>query len=52
LGNYVKTQQSTMEYTKMYGALIIMAVLFSGLITLLFKARDWMLNWQKGVIKW
>jgi NitT/TauT family transport system permease protein len=52
LGNYVKTQQNAMEYTKMYGALLIMAVLFSGLITLLFKARDWILNWQKGVIKW
>jgi NitT/TauT family transport system permease protein len=52
LGWYVKLQQGYMEYAKMYGALMVMAVLFSGLMTLLFKTRDWMLNWQKGVIKW
>ena len=32
--------------------LILMAVLFSGLMTLLFKTRDWMLKWQIGIIKW
>ena len=29
-----------------------MAVFFSGLMTLLFKVRDRVLVWQKGVIKW
>jgi hypothetical protein len=29
-----------------------MAVLFSALMTLLFKARDWVLKWQIGLIKW
>jgi hypothetical protein len=29
-----------------------MAVFFSGLLTLLFKLRDWLLVWQQGVIKW
>ncbi|MSQ93220.1 MAG: ABC transporter permease subunit [Gemmataceae bacterium] len=52
LGNYIKAQQSSMEYTKMYGAWLVTAVLFSGLITCLFRTRDWVLNWQKGVIKW
>jgi NitT/TauT family transport system permease protein len=36
----------------MYGALILMALLFSGVITLLFLARDRVLSWQKGIVKW
>lgn len=52
LGYYVKWQQGYAEYGKVYGALVIMAVFFSGLLTLLFRLRDWVLVWQKGVIKW
>ena len=52
LGYYLKNQQGSMAYANMYGALIIMAAFFSGLMTLLFKLRDWMLQWQQGVIKW
>lgn len=52
LGFYVKWQQGYAEYAKVYGALVIMAVFFSGLMTLLFKIRDWVLVWQKGVIRW
>ena len=33
-------------------ALIIMAAFFSTIMTLLFKARDRVLAWQKGVIRW
>ena len=33
-------------------SLLIMAVFFSGIMTLLFKLRDRVLVWQKGVIKW
>ena len=36
----------------MYAALILMALLFSGVITLLFAVRDRVLSWQKGVVKW
>jgi NitT/TauT family transport system permease protein len=36
----------------MYAALILMALLFSGVITLLFTVRDRVLSWQKGVVKW
>jgi NitT/TauT family transport system permease protein len=32
--------------------LVVMAVFFSTIITLLFKLRDRVLVWQKGVIKW
>lgn len=52
LGWYLRWQQGYMEYGKVYGTLIISAVFFSTLMTLLFKLRDWMLKWQKGVIKW
>jgi NitT/TauT family transport system permease protein len=52
LGYYVKWQQGYAEYGRVFGALIIMGVFFSGLLTLLFKLRDWILVWQKGVIQW
>ena len=29
-----------------------MAVFFSSIMTLLFKGRDWILVWQKGLIRW
>ena len=40
------------RYGKVYGALIIMAAFFSTIMTILFKVRDRVLVWQKGVIKW
>jgi NitT/TauT family transport system permease protein len=52
LGWYLKWQQGYVEYAKVYAALAIMAVFFSGLMTILFKARDRVLSWQKGVIRW
>ena len=52
LGWYLKWQQGYMEYAKVYAALIVTAVFFSTLMTLLFKVRDRVLAWQKGVIKW
>jgi NitT/TauT family transport system permease protein len=52
LGWYIKWQQGYMEFAKVYGVLLIMAVFFSGIMTLLFKVRDWTLAWQKGVIRW
>lgn len=52
LGWYVKWQQGYVEYAKVYGALIIMALFFSGLMSLLFKLRDRVLGWQQGLIRW
>ncbi|HWB11167.1 MAG TPA: ABC transporter permease subunit [Pirellulales bacterium] len=52
LGWYLKWQQGYAEYDKVYAALVIMAVFFSGLMSLLFKLRDWVLGWQKGLIRW
>jgi NitT/TauT family transport system permease protein len=52
LGYYVRWRQAYCEYDKVYAALIVMAVFFSAVMTLLFKVRDRILVWQKGVIKW
>jgi NitT/TauT family transport system permease protein len=52
LGWYLNWRQGNMEYDKVYASVIIMAIFFSGLLTLLFKLRDLVLKWQKGVLKW
>jgi NitT/TauT family transport system permease protein len=52
LGWYLQWAQGWAEYNKVFAALAIMSVFFSTIITLLFKIRDRVLAWQKGVIKW
>lgn len=52
LGWYLTWAQGWASYSNMYAALILMAVLCSGLITLLFVLRDRVLSWQKGTVKW
>lgn len=52
LGWYITFAQGWAAYPKVYAALVIMAVLFSGLISLLFRIRDRALSWQKGLIRW
>jgi len=52
LGWYIGWAQGWAEYGKVFAALVIMAVFFSTIMTALFKVRDRVLGWQKGVIKW
>jgi NitT/TauT family transport system permease protein len=52
LGWYLQWAQGWAAYANMYAALLIMAVLCSGLITLLFRLRDRLLSWQKGLVRW
>ncbi|MEA3211020.1 MAG: sulfonate transport system permease protein [Chthoniobacter sp.] len=52
LGWYVTWAQGWAEYGKVYAALVVMAAFFSTIMTVLFKVRDRVLVWQKGVIKW
>ncbi len=52
LGWYLTWQQGYVEYAKVYASILIMALFFSTLMTLLFAVRDRVLRWQKGVIKW
>ncbi len=52
LGWYINWAQGWAEYSKVYAALFVMAVMFSGIITLLFKFKDRVLVWQRGLIRW
>jgi NitT/TauT family transport system permease protein len=52
LGWYLQWAQGWAAYANMYAALLVMSLLCSGAITLLFKVRDRVLVWQKGVVKW
>jgi NitT/TauT family transport system permease protein len=49
---YADEARSGMEYSKIYASLFITAIFFSIIMTLLFKVRDRVLVWQKGVLKW
>lgn len=52
LGWYLQWAQGWAAYANMYAALFFMAAMCSGLITLLFRVRDRVLTWQKGVVRW
>lgn len=52
LGWYLQWAQGWAAYSNMYAALIVMALLCSGLISLLFFTRARVLSWQKGAVQW
>ena len=52
IGFYLQWAQGWAAYSNMYAALLLMALLCSGLITLLFLVRNRVLRWQKGTVKW
>jgi NitT/TauT family transport system permease protein len=52
LGWYLQWAQGWAAYANMYGALLVMALMCSTLITLLFRVRDHLLAWQKGLVQW
>lgn len=52
IGWYVNWQKEMMVYSHVYAGLVVIAVLFYLIITIMFKFRDRVLVWQKGVIKW
>lgn len=52
IGWYINWQKSVMQYDGVYAGLIVIAVLCSLILTLLFKVRDKIMVWQKGVIRW
>jgi NitT/TauT family transport system permease protein len=52
LGWYLQWAQGWAAYGNMWAGLILMAILCSGLISLLFRARDHLLSWQKGLLRW
>jgi NitT/TauT family transport system permease protein len=52
LGWYMQWAQGWAAYANMYSALLVMALMCSALITLLFRVRDRLLSWQKGLVRW
>ncbi len=52
LGWYMQWAQGWAAYANMYAALMVMALMCSALITLLFRLRDRLLSWQKGLVRW
>ncbi len=52
LGWYLQWAQGWAAYANMYSALLVMALMCTGLITLLFRLRDRLLSWQKGLVQW
>ena len=52
LGWYLQWAQGWAAYASMYAALLIMAAVCSGLLTLLFRLRDRLLSWQRGLLRW
>ena len=52
LGWYLQWAQGWAAYANMYAALLVMALMCTGLITLLFRLRDRLLSWQKGLVQW
>ena len=52
LGWYMQWAQGWATYANMYVALAVMAVMCTALITLLFRVRDRLLSWQKGLVRW
>jgi NitT/TauT family transport system permease protein len=52
LGWYLQWATGWAAYGNVHAALIITALLCSGLVTLLFTLRDRLLSWQKGLVRW
>jgi NitT/TauT family transport system permease protein len=52
LGWYMTWAQGWAQFGKVYASLIIIALLFSGIIAGLFLAKDRLLEWQKGLVRW
>ncbi|MCR0982813.1 ABC transporter permease [Roseomonas populi] len=52
LGFYMQWSQGWAAYANVYAALLVLAGMCTGLVTLLFRLRDGKLAWQKGVVRW
>ena len=52
IGWYISYQKAMMLYSGVYAGLIMIAVFCTVIITVLFKVRQKLLSWQKGLIKW
>jgi len=51
LGWYINWARSWSNYAKVYASIVIMAILFSLVMAIIFRMRDRVLIWQKGLLK-
>ena len=51
LGYYINASKVWSAYYKVFAAIIVMALMFSIITTLLEKIQNYILRWQKGVLK-
>jgi NitT/TauT family transport system permease protein len=51
LGWYINWAKSWSNYSKVYASIIVMAIVFSIVMAVIFKIRDRVLIWQKGLLK-
>lgn len=52
IGWYLNWQKSMMLYANVYAGLILLAGICLFIVSLVFRLRNYILVWQKGVIKW
>lgn len=52
LGFYIQWSQGWASYANVWATVLILALVCSSSITILFKFRDRLLSWQKGLVKW
>ena len=52
LGWYLTWAQGWAAYSNMYATLFLMALMCSSVMTLLFRLRDRVLGWQRGLLRW
>jgi NitT/TauT family transport system permease protein len=52
IGWYVNWQKEMMSYANVYAGLIVISITCFIIISIVFKLRNKLLVWQKGVIKW
>lgn len=51
LGWYINWAKGWSNYSKVYASIIVMAIIFSIVMAVIFKIRDRVLIWQKGLLK-
>ncbi len=51
LGWYINWAKSWSNYAKVYASIIVMAIVFSVVMAVIYKIRDRVLIWQKGLLK-
>ncbi|EFO79997.1 binding-protein-dependent transport systems inner membrane component [Oscillochloris trichoides DG-6] len=52
LGWYITWAQGWSEYHKVYAAMLVLGALFITVVSGIFKIRDRLLGWQKGILRW